>query len=223
MLTVRVHALEERNRLLDARLDSINAALTNHRSIEQFFDSALSDQAARFSLIITGLLALTGLLGYSGFRHEVSRLQRETRELFAAQEEKQREIDRRFKDTEGRVLMIGGNTARVVSDVYLTRKRPDEAFYHALHAASFHHKNYLLDSKKEKAKRIAIKNLRDASRYLRLLEQEPSLREKLRARLGPVKQLLIDLQEARDDELLNALAEIRIRLRDFFEDKPLKS
>jgi hypothetical protein len=202
------------------RIDTLQAQLEKHRFAENFLDSALEEQANRFSLIIGALLTAVGLLTYQGFRHEIHRLHAEITNQI---NEQKAEIDAaisRVDQAELRLMSTSGNVHRTIAELYANRARYVAAFQHSFTAAGFFYNRYKLASNKTEAdalrlRKAAIANLRLS---MRLIEQ---LRVQNLAKTGAalqksehaIRRAFDRLNSPDDEEVQGFCAEIRVRLR----------
>ena len=70
--------IEKLNKLVNFKTDSLEKELLYFKVKEDYYSTALSDQANRFTLIISGILALLALLSFGLFKNEVSKIRLET-------------------------------------------------------------------------------------------------------------------------------------------------
>ena len=64
--------------LLKFKSDSLNKELLYYKVKEDYYSTALSDQGNRFTLILSGILAVFALVSFGAFKYEISNIKKET-------------------------------------------------------------------------------------------------------------------------------------------------
>jgi hypothetical protein len=204
---------------LAARVDSLSGVVLRHDIGTEFFDSALDEQVNRFALIVGALLALVGLLGYGGFRYEVDRVRRETREEIARYEKKHEDIENKMNNAMMRMALIHGNTLRLISDISVTQGRLGPAFEYALGSAASHHERYRMNTQKnQKSLTVANANLKTAKKLLARLDLSGRDGSYLQKNVNGLKRSLDELGRSENEETIQETAAMRIQLRKYLMD-----
>jgi hypothetical protein len=115
-------ALREADARLAARVDSLRGELHDHGVAEDFYNTALDEQANRFVLIVTLAMGLAGLGTFTGFYLQLRRIRAELRasmrDTIEAHERKAADVQARLALNEAFMRRTAGNTYVAISTVY---------------------------------------------------------------------------------------------------------
>lgn len=207
---------------IQQRVDSLAAVFERHQIAEDFFASALDEQANRFALILTGLLGIGALITFAGFRQEVRRVETDIKAALSQHEELSASMERRESGMEIFTRRTAGNTYAAFAGHYLSQRQPWMAVVPHLLAAGHFYAYYSL-SPKERDSAAPSVNDRHAGRSnlkltLRSLNSIPAEKRTLAAqRLQQDRQRIEEalglLRQYGDEHADDLLADIRVSLR----------
>lgn len=219
LLNQKLNRIESLSTGLHHAQDSLQRELLYYKVKEDYYTEALSDQSARFGVIITIALGLTAFLSFAGFKKEVTRLKAESdKKIFELKSD---------VDASNRQLMVFevdlrialGNSYALIAAFEAEREHIIPAFQHYLNAAREH--AYVTTCRTnlghEENYKVCESNLSYALKYLQEISKKPAMKHKLRNIDKDLNETLTRLSNIMNDNIVNRTAEIRVLKKTFLE------
>ncbi len=215
--------LTEHIKLQRNRADSLEKEILFYRVKDDFYSAALSDQSTRFTLIISGILALLALLSFGAFKLEVARIEKLFKKKHDTHESIIKRYEEQLKRTNNDLLRSKGN---IYSSIALNFKKESNFMsclqYHLLAAKV--RSNFLLNRlSKNKSKSITkgiitniLANLEAGINAIEKIEIGSKDKEALE-RINVFKKHLNDINKVNSEDVKDLAGEIRLKLNDLVD------
>jgi uncharacterized coiled-coil protein SlyX len=115
--SLRIARLEVESARTSQTLDSLNSALASHRIAEDFYNTALDEQANRFSLIVGIIITVIGLISYGSIKLEINRKINQLKDIYSKHEAKTASMESQILEDRERMNLASGNLNVVISDI----------------------------------------------------------------------------------------------------------
>lgn len=135
--------------------DSLKSELLFYKVKEDYYASALSDQSTRFTLIISGILALFAIISFGAFKFEVARIQKESNNKYFELQAKFEKYSTKLSKNKKTLVSATGNLNITIATLFKKEKKHGVAFFYYILGARDHGKA----SKKDDKFKVAINNL----------------------------------------------------------------
>ena len=125
--------------------DSLEIEISKFQAREDYLSVALEDQASRFSLIVTGLLALAALLSYVGYKFELNRLKSKIEKQLENQKDDFKKYRNKIEGIDSSLRMSSANTYVTISTNFAKEEQYHLALEYSICAARDNSKSLLID------------------------------------------------------------------------------
>tara|TARA_R110001592_G_scaffold57548_8_gene174890 strand:+ start:614 stop:1360 length:747 start_codon:yes stop_codon:yes gene_type:complete len=120
---------------LKSKSDSLENELLFYKVKEDYYSAALSDQSTRFTLIISGVLALFAVISFGAFKYEVKRIEKEGNTKYLKHKRKFKKHNKKLSKTKNDLVNAKGNLHITIATIYQKENCHNIAFlYHLLGA-----------------------------------------------------------------------------------------
>lgn len=200
--------------------DSLKRELLFYKVKEDFYATALSDQSTRFTLIISGILALFALLSFGAFKYEVSKIRESTEKRILKYESKVNKYKIQLKETTNQLIGAKGNLFTSIATSFEKEKSYVSAFRYFIFAARAHgefNKNRKLKEFEQEVignkYRTAISNLHFAKKcLLKISTKEQKI--DLKSKIVLLEESIDIMNNFSDTDIKHLISEIRIGIKD---------
>jgi hypothetical protein len=195
--------------------DSINKELTFYRVKEDYYSTALSTQSTRFALIISGVLALFGILSFSFYKIELIRLKKSTKKRIDKQTEKFIEHIDKIEGLDENLNLALGNLNITIALLFLEKKLLIDAFKYYLigskHLTDWNISQLKPDEKIEERFKTIISNLRMTEKHLDEIIDKNYGKEEFKDQIDKINKILNEHKTNDYIEITNLIASIRVK------------
>lgn len=213
-------------------MDSLNNQIDKFVAREDYLSVALEDQASRFTLIVSGLLAIAALIGYVSYKIELLRLKRfVNRKMTEHQKEFNRQKEK-IQKLEGNLRISMANTFASVAYSFRKENEHGLAFDFYLRASRDHGLAYITHRErikhnpenKEKAEKKLVEDLGVVNSCLEFaLNDLQKLSEggnnsKSHTNLESVVSDITELYKINDKDIDLKIAQIRVKFDEYISN-----
>lgn len=139
-------------------INSLNEIVKTAKIKEEMYSNALNSQTAIFSVIVAAIIALIGLVTWTGYKIEIRKIKKEFNQLIENQESKFEEFVNHILNLEQDYSLTAAHTAVLIAVNTEKKESHNESYYYRLQAAYYHamRANKLNLLKKENTDNIEI-------------------------------------------------------------------
>jgi|GEM_PF-2623542 len=209
--------LEKSKVLMNFKSDSLEKELLYYKVKEDFYTAALSDQANRFTLIITGILALFAIISFGAFKYEVLKIREETDFKLSKHKKEIKKYKKLLTETNNDLKGAKGNLSTSIALHFEKEKNYFSAFYYYLLAAKSHgeHNENIkktddADSTEDNIYTTCKTNLNLAMDNLKKITSDRD-KESLEEKSTKIKKIMSDVSNLDNDEVKTLIAIIRAK------------
>jgi len=216
----QIQYFKNQNELLSVKVDSLEKELFKLKTKQSFFSNELDEQTVRFSLIVTGLLALIAVVSFGSFRLEVKRVVKETNNIIEKQRQEFEDFKKRMKNNEMKSLMLRADICRINYENYLKTNDKFLAFWFALYTAvnCINVVEIAEDTKDiEDGYTFAKDNLKLALIQFKKIIRTPSLKTKVEERRNIISSRINELIKSENEEIIDLSSELRILIKKYLK------
>jgi hypothetical protein len=123
---------------INFKSDSLEKELLFYKVKEDFYTAALSDQANRFTLIITGILALFAVISFGAFKYEVLKIREETDFKLKKNKKEIENYKKQLSETNIELTGAKANLSTSIAKYFEKENDHVSAFFYYLSAAKSH-------------------------------------------------------------------------------------
>lgn len=204
--------------ITNKRSDSLEKELLFYRTKEDYYSTALSDQGNRFTLIISGIMALFALISFGAFKYEVSLLRNETNYKLKKHKKEIKKYKDQLKNTNSELVAAKGNLNTSIAVHFEKEENYPQSFNFYLAAALNHAQS---ESKKDEKDtdeifKVCIINLECALVNLNKITSDDD-KDLLKTIIDLCKITMDDISEFDDDKVKNLIAQIRLKSSSILE------
>lgn len=214
--------LKEKKETFDFKSDSLEKELLFYKVKEDFYTAALSDQANRFTLIITGILALFTIISFGAFKYEVLKIREETDLKLKKHKKEIKDYKKQLSETNIELTGAKANLSTSIAKYFEKENDHVSAFYFYLSAAKSHGERKWTDAidSEESAKESFGVCLTNLDLAVNCLNNITTVKEKtkLKAKLSAVNKLLDLTHNFEDNKVKIVIAKIRITCLNLIEN-----
>jgi phosphotransferase system IIB component len=202
--------------------DSLNKELIHYKVKEDYYSVALSDQGERFTLIVSGILALFALGSFGIFKYEMLKINEEVEFKLSEQRNKVKKQKKKLSKTISELKSANGNLNTSIGIHFEKEKDYKKAFKFYLYAADRHGNSAKRRKKsKENSEEInhyetCIANLKLALKNLKLINKDNINIDKFKKEFEKGNKTIDTIYALNNEEVKNLISEIRIELQKLF-------
>lgn len=208
---------------LASKNDSLRNKLIIYQAKEDYYATALSDQATRFSLIVASIVGLFALVSFAGFKNEVSKIKKDSEKELRKMKIEIAGFEKRITKQEYSLDVAAGNFFALAGETFMTQKKPFLAFTFYLTACRRHCLAYIAvkkdESKSESDEEDMLiyckANLESAVEALEAIPMEENTKNAFIEQSNDLFEELDTIAETKNSELILSTAEIRIKIKTF--------
>ncbi|MFQ6599306.1 hypothetical protein [Flavobacterium sp. C3NV] len=210
--------LDDLEKLISHKSDSLNKEILYYRVKEDFYSTALADQGNRFTIIVSGIIALFSIISFGAFKYEIRKLHKQTDKKLNKHKNEISEFKKDLEETKTELKSSKANLSTSIALHFEKKKDFVSAFYYYISAAKSHGESS--QEKKElniehdldkKHYQTCKNNLNLASENLKKISSNAE-KEILKEKIKSIKKFMNDIQNLDDDEVKNQCSLIRIEL-----------
>lgn len=223
LLTKKIDSLKKE--LADIKKNAIEYNQTLEENIEfykakeDYFAAALSDQATRFGLIITGLLAILAFVSYGVFKFEIKQIQKNTKKQLTKQNEKFKEFTERVNLIDKDLKYSQANIFASIGLYFSGKKDYITAIKYHLRSAEYngyYQKRILINKEIKKEEKddhyqLVLNNLSIADDFLDEIKTQVE-KDDLKEDLEYLNKILDEISDLDFDKLKLKVAEFRVKM-----------
>tara|TARA_R110002049_G_scaffold284809_3_gene465515 strand:+ start:617 stop:1396 length:780 start_codon:yes stop_codon:yes gene_type:complete len=212
--------IEKLNKLVNFKTDSLEKELLYFKVKEDYYSTALSDQANRFTLIISGILALLALLSFGLFKNEVSKIRLETDKKLSKHKKEIKKYKKQLLETNTDLKSAKGNLSTAIAKHFEKEKDFAHSFFYYVAAAKGHGESANEKANPEEASEtnyaVCLSNIRLAMDSLDKIELEEDI-ETLKIKPELTQTYMDDVSKIENVEVRNKIAEVRVKFLKLIE------
>jgi hypothetical protein len=213
-------SLSKKQESINFTRDSLEKEILFYRVKEDYYTTALSDQANRFTLIITGILALFAIISFGAFKYEVLKIREETDIKLKNHKKSIKEYKKQLYETNKELKSAKGNLSTSIAKYFEKEDDHANAFCYYLAAAKAHGESKkdkeTLEASEEKPFGVCLINLGLSLDCLNKIESSKH-KEKLKSNLTTILKAMDGIHNLNDNEVKKIIAEIRIKFLNIIE------
>ena len=212
--------IEKLNNLINSKNDSLEKELLYFKVKEDYYSTALSNQANRFTLIISGILALLALLSFGLFKIEISKIRQETNKKLSKHKKEIKKYKKQLSETNTDLKGAKGNLYTAIAKHFEKENNFVNAFFYYLTAAKNHghlpNKNLTQDKKSEKDYSVCQSNINLAMDSLKKIKSDDDI-ESLKLKLESSQKIMDFITNIESEKVKNKIAEVRVEFLKLIE------
>jgi hypothetical protein len=204
--------------LLKFKSDSLNKELLYYKVKEDYYSTALSDQGNRFTLILSGILAVFALVSFGAFKYEISNIKKETNQKIKIHKDEINNYKKKLSKTITELKGAKGNLNTSIALYFEKQEKYAQAFIFYIGASIGHGHSYNGKKKSQKVNddekkrfKTCITNLNLALKNLKLIEN-PKDDDSINDSLDSIKKNMDKIYRFENDEVKNLISQIRTLL-----------
>lgn len=199
--------------------DSLKRELIYYRAKEDYYVTALNEQSTRFTLIITSVLALFGLLSFGIYKLELNRIKKFTKKKIQAQKEEFVEHIDKINGIDENLNLVMGNLNVSIAIYFAGEESYTKSIEFYLIGAKYLTKWKTSISKQEekeedKFDKVFI-NLKYAEDLIDKISSGNIEKEEFKEENKKMNNILDDFIVDSNPLLTNQIAEIRVKLNEY--------
>lgn len=182
--------------------------IIHYKVKEDYYAIALSEQATRFALIITGLLAFVSLASYSWLRFEKKRIYKKLNKFRA----EFNQLKKDHNQLESDIRATTANSYILISNLYKNDNKMVNSFIYMIKAVNYGIKSK--NSKSDNNSEPEIGNLKIALHILEQITHNKSQKDKLFKKVDEIKELIESIHGIGNCDVKDLCSQLRTLLID---------
>jgi hypothetical protein len=134
--------------------DSLKTEIDKYQAREDYLSVSLEDQASRFSLIVTGLLALAALLSFTGYKIEITRLNKIVEKQLEVQKLEFEQYKSKIENIDSHLRSSSANTFVSIAMNFEKEGSYALSLYYFISAATDHSRSTIISKELKKLDEI---------------------------------------------------------------------